>query len=519
MRITNSIMQNNTLYNINTNKSAEDKLSTQMSTGKKVTKPSDDPVVAIRALRLHTNVTEVKQYYTYNSTDAESWMKTTQDAMDNLTDIIDKLYEQAGKGAKQDLQSSDLQIILKEMNSLVDEYYSIGNTDYAGRYIFTGYRTDTPLTFQKDTQVTYQVSESFSPDTMDEVKVAMQKEHDDATGVDTYFGIDWLTSMTSTNFMETRFEDLNEQSICEQTFKRLRLSYDNLSAKDGDTLTIKQGGAPRTVSVVSVQDKSKAYGTLGENDIRLIPETGELLIGSKAYEEMMAVDKPIELTYEKSVWEEGDLNPEHYFACTKTKDEDGKNVSIQYNGGAGKTNTVSDQKIEYDIGYNQKVQVNTNAYECFDPMMRQDVDDLNAAVKNMETIENVVKNIEEYMAAYEKDTAEYKTLNSQLEAANRAYTYIRDDVQKMFEHAVTRMQGYLDQTDLAITGSGTRSARLDLAKNRLMEQKTTYETLQSENEDSDITEVTVQLKSVQLSYEAALLATSKIIQTTLLNYL
>ena len=65
MRITNSIMQNNTLYNINNNKVAEDKLSSQMSTGKKVSKPSDDPVVAIRALRLHTNVTEVKQYYTY----------------------------------------------------------------------------------------------------------------------------------------------------------------------------------------------------------------------------------------------------------------------------------------------------------------------------------------------------------------------------------------------------------------------------------------------------------------------
>ena len=84
---------------------------------------------------------------------------------------------------------------------------------------------------------------------------------------------------------------------------------------------------------------------------------------------------------------------------------------------------------------------------------------------------------------------------------------------------MTRKQSYLDKADLAITSSGTRSARLDLAKNRLMEQKTTYESLQSENEDSDATEVTVQLKSVQLSYEAALLATSKILQTTLLNYL
>lgn len=51
MRITNKIMQNNNLSNINTNKILQDRLSTQMSTEKKINRPSDDPVVAIRALR------------------------------------------------------------------------------------------------------------------------------------------------------------------------------------------------------------------------------------------------------------------------------------------------------------------------------------------------------------------------------------------------------------------------------------------------------------------------------------
>ena len=55
MRMTNKIMQNNSLYNINNNKVLQDKLSTQMSTQKKLTRPSDDPVVAIRALRLRTS--------------------------------------------------------------------------------------------------------------------------------------------------------------------------------------------------------------------------------------------------------------------------------------------------------------------------------------------------------------------------------------------------------------------------------------------------------------------------------
>jgi len=53
-------MQRNNLSNINTNKVYQDKLSTQMSTQKKVNRPSDDPVVSIRALRLRSNVTCMK---------------------------------------------------------------------------------------------------------------------------------------------------------------------------------------------------------------------------------------------------------------------------------------------------------------------------------------------------------------------------------------------------------------------------------------------------------------------------
>ena len=57
MRITNRIMQRNNLSNINTNKTYQDRLSTQMSSQKKFNRPSDDPVVAIRALLLRSNVT------------------------------------------------------------------------------------------------------------------------------------------------------------------------------------------------------------------------------------------------------------------------------------------------------------------------------------------------------------------------------------------------------------------------------------------------------------------------------
>lgn len=81
-------MQNNNLTNINMNKVLQDRLSTQMSTEKKISKPSDDPVIAIRALRLRGNVTEVTQYYSKNIPDAESWLNVTEGALKNTSSII-----------------------------------------------------------------------------------------------------------------------------------------------------------------------------------------------------------------------------------------------------------------------------------------------------------------------------------------------------------------------------------------------------------------------------------------------
>ena len=82
MRITNKIISNNSVTNINNNKIYEDRLNTQLSTGSKINRPSDDPVIAIRALRLRTNLNEVSQYYSKNIPDAESWLDVTESAVD-----------------------------------------------------------------------------------------------------------------------------------------------------------------------------------------------------------------------------------------------------------------------------------------------------------------------------------------------------------------------------------------------------------------------------------------------------
>ena len=92
-------------------------------------------------------------------------------------------------------------------------------------------------------------------------------------------------------------------------------------------------------------------------------------------------------------------------------------------------------------------------------------------------------------------------------------------LQKTFSKYITKMQNYLNITNEAVTTVGSRAARLELISNRLDDQTTTFKTLQSENEDADATEIAVQLSSAQVSYDAALMSTSEMIQKTLLNYL
>ena len=88
MRITNSMITNNAAGNINGTKVLVDKTNTQMTTQKKISRPSEDPVIAIRSLRLQTSLNKINQYYEKNIPDAESWMDVTETALSNIKSII-----------------------------------------------------------------------------------------------------------------------------------------------------------------------------------------------------------------------------------------------------------------------------------------------------------------------------------------------------------------------------------------------------------------------------------------------
>lgn len=530
MRMTNKIMQNNSLYNINNNKMLQDKLSTQMSTQKKITRPSDDPVIAIRALRLRSDVSQIKQFYEKNAPDAESWLKVTEDALNTTTEVLKDMIEQAGKGSNKDLGVSELDIITTQLKALKEEFYATGNVDFAGRYVFTGYRTDTTLTYTEDTTQDFTITEQLDVSAIDTIN---------------YTNLGKLDGLTKENYDKIGVEegDINNADIY-----RIRLSYDNLKGlADGQSISIetvddKNAVPVTTTPLVAAGDITIISSTATPNPYEaiqdpanagkaiLIPETGELLIGKDLYDgtfKGMGNDKEIRITYEKDSWKNGDLRPQHYFACT---DED-KNINYNFAKTESDPPTVpptfnefiptelAKQVMEYDVGYNQKIRINTTADEIFTLDMDRNIDDLENALSELKKIASAKENLENMMSGMDEGEADYANLKKTYDAAEKAYTHIRENMQKMYEGLITKVQDISDNTHVAITDSGTRSSRLSLISNRLMTQKTTFETLQSANEDVDVTEVAVQLSTMEYSYQSALMATGKILQNSLMNYI
>ena len=516
-------MQRNNLSNINTNKVYQDKLSTQMSTQKKVSRPSDDPVVSIRALRLRSNVTEVTQYYSKNIPDAESWLDVTEDALKNLTEIMTNMIKQCTKGSNGDLKSEDRQIILEQLKALGEEVYSTGDADYAGRYVFTGYRTDTSLSFDKEYNTKYDITEQLDSNAITKM-----------TKVDT----GKLLDITAANFNNADNSKITEQDIKSTDVYRIQLAYDDCRDKNAapsisfyekDPVTgeavMKEPTWDSTMFTIKSSTEDP-YTEAAKKDDALIyvPDTGEILLGRNRYDKLMACkDDPstsgknegeIRVTYQKDHWVKGDLRPEHYFACTST---DADQKVTKYNQEYLKGDAAK-QVIEYDVGFNQTIQVNSTADECFQHGIGRAVDDLVQAMQDVIDLETVKSRLEG-LQENTTDENDLKTLSRQMEAVEKALTLSKDKCQKMFESGITTFQGYLDDANLCVTNCGTRSSKLELIDNRMKSQKTTFETLKSENEDIDVTETAIDLKSAEMTYEAALMATGKVMQTTLLNFI
>lgn len=140
MRITQGMMVGNFLTNLNNNYKIMDNIQNQLSSGKRINKPSDDPVGVISSLRLRTGLTEAEKYLG-NVDDANSWLSTTDTALGQAGDILHRARELTIQGANDTLAQASRDALAKEIAQLREQLVQVANSTHDGRYIFGGFMT------------------------------------------------------------------------------------------------------------------------------------------------------------------------------------------------------------------------------------------------------------------------------------------------------------------------------------------------------------------------------------------
>lgn len=483
MRITNGIIMNNALYNINNNKVTYDKLSTQMMTKKKIQRPSEDPIVAVRALRLRSTYAEVCQYLEKNIPDAESWMKATSEALESINSVIEDITYYCNQGVNDYNNVEERDALKTTLIELKQQIFADGDADLNARTIFTGYKTDTTLTFQNDENDTqYTIKQTIKADDVDNMN---------------------RIAGLSTNSIITA----DQRNITNINFHVVKLAYDNLDSIGNITMTNPDG----TTSTIAVTTRSKeAYEAAGNSvytavntGVVFIPETGELLLSDDVYDSVVN-GGVLSTEYDKTGFNKGDLRPEHYFDCTNiTK-------GVDY--------VSADQEINYTINFNQTIKVNTQARDVLTHSIARDLDEMIYSLQAAIDADAKIQKLQSQLNTA-PDDATKDQINTMIKAAELEKSYAEENMGLAFSKGISNYQGHQQTLNNELADLGARMIRLSLNEERLGTHKLNITEQMITNETVDVSVVAVELKDASEIYDASLQAASKLLQNSLLNFL
>lgn len=144
MRVTQSMLSNNMLLNLNNSYGKMSKLQDQITSGSKITRPSDDPVVAVKGMGYRRDLGQVEQY-TRNMNEVNNWLDTSDESLNQVGEQMKRVRELVIQAAN-DTNTPDERAKAKaEIDQIRQQLQDVANTKVGDRYIFSGTKTGQPL--------------------------------------------------------------------------------------------------------------------------------------------------------------------------------------------------------------------------------------------------------------------------------------------------------------------------------------------------------------------------------------
>ncbi len=165
-----------TLADINAAQVAMARSQQELSSGKSILEPSDNPYGASEAITLQSALDGLSAYES-SAKDGTSWLTTSNSALSGINDQLQRVRELVLQAANGINGPSDLNSIAAEVEQLTEGVKQDAGTQYAGQYVFAGTLTNT-LPYQQGENDVYQgdegtVARAIAPGTSVNVTVAL----------------------------------------------------------------------------------------------------------------------------------------------------------------------------------------------------------------------------------------------------------------------------------------------------------------------------------------------------------
>lgn len=533
MRITNSMLVKDMLWNANNNLVSMAKKQTELSTGKKIHRPSDDPVGITQVLKYKTDIREAAQYQK-NIDDALGWLEVSESAVMNIKDILQRIRELTVQAANGTNTADDRKKIKVEVEELTKEIIVSGNATSAGRYVFSGRETNRKL-FNDDG--TYNIDMTSGRVNLKEV-IGYEVAVGEVMSVGTH-PVDLFGSVSANNFFDglvTRSTAVTGKATQSTLSAALPINY-NYNVV-GNSLNVEVG--------VTIYDVDESV----LEDTPLNPMTKERLIeafksapgGGGTLSDVADVyfDINDKLTIQAKNYGDAPATAiTNLFVLSSVPDANvptlGTNGNPNSTAGSA---SITDTAVGLAVGeHTLVIQVDdVRKNLTFNLTSMATVADLKIAIENelASTFPNVTVNLDEiaggpisFTLAPSSDGKEHK-LSTDFIVSNRSemVTKLQDLVTALNTNDSTTIQNsltFLDvQLDRVLTMAGEiggRTNRVEFIKDRVEENEITFTSLLSKVQDVDMAEAIMYFKNLENIYRASLSVGSKVIQPSLVDFI
>ena len=525
MRVTNSMLVNNFMRNLNNNLVRMDKLQNQLATGRKYAHISDDPIALIFGQAARNKIARLEHYQRAVQS-AQQWLEHVETSVMELQGRVADIYTEVVNVATDVKGAADKNDIAMLIAQLRDHYVDTLNSTFGDRYMFAGYNTPGEASLSGPVTGPY--------------------KFENGSLIYNGYNLTELAKVDDINVMTARIANLNNE--VDEGMKSLMNDYAWITGFD---LPANYDGSFDINGPNEIVEKRAVLvaklGTLDpSNPDYLDPEDPNYYVERARLTEELAVVDAEMVRYNdsfqalKEKWDKRaealkefealntvvvDTNPSDTGSPTTVD-----NIDVSYNAATG---LIDGLAVDVDGAATVLLQWET------DPILgttimaatRLEYDDFTDLLDRLQSdvlIFDVGPSVSMPVTFNGLDLILYETVAEDGKTIKRNIFSLMDDLTKAAAsgNPAEQLGSYIKELQDAqnhlltkVAEVGGRTRRLDLLEARYDQNMIMYEKMRSDAEDVDMAEVIMYQKMAEAVYQAALSAGARIIQPTLMDFL